>query len=492
MTLLNRFLLLLLALLAGCAAAPPSLVRLPQVDAPVAAEQTAPEASIMQVAYEEPMLAEQVKSQSQNQIGGLQRSGNSEPPSGFGTYSQAAEEICCPQPVRIYDAGLTIEVLEQLALANNPVVGRAAARVRALRGKCWQVGLKPNPTIGYVAGEMGNNGTAGQQGGFVGQKFITAGKLQKNRAVVCAEIETAEQVLAATRLRVRTDLRLSYYRALVAQQRVELTTSLVEATGEAVKASEELIAAQEIPRAALLQTEMEQQNAEIALRTAENQLDAAWQQMSAVAGEIELPRQPLTGDPAILPSDLSWDATLARLTTTSPEIAAAIAELSRSRRALNRACVEAVSDINAQLSVQYDDSTTDTIAGVQIGMPLPLWNRNQGGIRQAQAEVSVASQNIDRVALDLKRRLAVAYQQYSNAKTQVRTYSEQILPRSAETFELVRRGYAAGEVGYLELLTAQRTYAATNLKYLDALNTLWQNWTRIDGLLLDGSLTSSL
>ena len=100
---------------------------------------------------------------------------------------------------------------------------------------------------------------------------------------------------------------------------------------------------------------------------------------------------------------------------------------------------------------------------MQVGIPLPWWNRNQGGIRQAQAEVSVASQNIQRVALDLKSRLPVAYQDYSNAKAQVETYSTEILPRAAETYDLVRRGYAAGAVGYLDLLTAQRTYAATNL-----------------------------
>ena len=466
MTLFSRSYFWLPALLAGCAAAPASLVRLPEVSAPSTTEPSASVSEVIQIAYEEPVPAVPA--------------------------DEMAEELCCPQSVQVYEGGLTGDTLEQLALANNPVVGQQAARVRALRGKFVQVGLKPNPTIGYVAGEVGNAGSAGQQGGFAGQTFITAGKLEKNRALVAAEIETAEQQLTATRLRVRTDIRVSYYRALVAQQRVELATSLVEATGEAVKASEELIAAQEIPRAALLQTEVEQQNAEIALRMAENQLDAAWQQMTAVAGEIELARQPLAGDPTLLPSELSWEETLDRLTTTSPEIAAAMTELSRSRRSLNRACVEAIPDIKTQVTVQYDDSTNNTIAGVQVGVPLPLWNRNQGGIRQAQAEVSVAAQNIDRVALDLKRRLAIAFQDYSTAKTQVETYSSQILPRAAETFDLVRRGYTAGEVGYLELLTAQRTYAVTNLKYLDALELLWRSWTQIDGLLLDESLADRL
>jgi cobalt-zinc-cadmium efflux system outer membrane protein len=463
MTLFQISHLWLLAVLAGCAAAPPTLVKLPAVSATDGPEEVAAPENVVLTAFEVPEFVEPAAEQS----------------AGFLFEETPAE-------------GLTLAALEQLALANNPVVGQAAARVRALRGKCLQVGLKPNPTVGYLAGEIGDDGAAGQQGGFVGQQFISAGKLEKNRAVVRAEIERAEQELVAAEQRVRTDIRLSYYRALVAQQRVELATTLVEATGEAVSASEDLLAAEEIPRAALLQTQVEQQNALISLRTAQNELTAAWQQMSAVAGDGDLPPQPLVGNPTLLPNDLDWQESLSRLTTTSPEIAAAMAELSRSRRALNRACVQAVPDVNTQMSVQYDDATNDTIAGVQVGVPLPLWDRHQGGIRQAQAEITVASQNIDRVALDLKRRLVIAFQEYSNAKTQVETYAVEILPRAEQTFDLVRRGYAAGEVGYLELLTAQRTYAQTNLTYLDALDSLWRSWTRIDGMLLDESLATPL
>ena len=65
-----------------------------------------------------------------------------------------------------------------------------------------------------------------------------------------------------------------------------------------------------------------------------------------------------------------------------------------------------------------------------------------------------------------------------------------ILPRAQQTFDLVRHGYSQGEVGYLDLLTAQRTYAQTNLAYLDALNSLWQSLAKIDGLLLSDSLSA--
>jgi len=152
--------------------------------------------------------------------------------------------------------------------------------------------------------------------------------------------------------------------------------------------------------------------------------------------------------------------------------------------------VEAVPDINTRVSVQQVDGTDDTITGVQVGIPLPLWNRNQGGIRQAQAEVTAASQNIDRLALDLKRRLATTFRDYADAHAQAQIYSEEILPRSKKTFELVQQAYAIGEVGYLDLLAAQRTYSQTNLRYLDSLQSLWQNWAQIDGLLLSNSLSS--
>ena len=386
--------------------------------------------------------------------------------------------------------GLTVEAIEQLALANNPSLGQASARVRALRGKYVQVGLAPNPTAGYSASEVGQDGRAGQQGGYAGQEFITGGKLDKNRAIVAAEIDKAEQVLRATQRRVLTDVRSSYYRALVAQQRIETAKTLLEAMGEAVNASKKLLDSEEIPLAGLLQTEVEQQNAQIVHRMAENELSAAWQQLSAVVGDLDLPPQKLVGDPKALPSELDWDETLARITTLSPEMAAAMAELSRSRRALTRARVEPIPDVNTQFTVQYDNSTDYTIAGIQATIPLPIWNKNQGGIRQAQAEISVASQNIDRVALDLKNRLASTFLEYSNARTPADTYADEILLRAVRTFDLVARGYSLGELGYLDLLAAQKTYMQTNLAYLDSLNALWQSWTEIDGLLLTKSLST--
>lgn len=397
-----------------------------------------------------------------------------------GTYTQPVAEP------------LTLDVVEGLALANHPTVAQAQARIQALQGKWVQVGLAPNPTIGYLASEINSEGSAGQQGAFLGQDFITANKLQRNRAIACAEIRTAEQQLAIITRRVQTDVRTRFFNALLAQRRVELANELEDIASAGATTSKSLLDAAEIPLAGLLQSEMELQNALLLQQTSMNELDQAWRQLQTLAGGDWLPRGPLSGELRELPTMLNFDEQLEQLQQASPEVAAAMAEVSRSRRVLNRECVEAVPNVSTQVSVQYDDANNETLTGVQIGIPLPFWNRNQGAICKARAEVSQAIRNVDRVERDLQRRLADEFRQYANSRVRAETYATEILTRSERTLDLIRQGYAQGEVGYLDLLTAQRTFSQTNLAYLDALGDLWQSYLRIDGLLLEGSFEAEI
>ncbi|WP_442483370.1 TolC family protein [Aeoliella sp. SH292] len=421
----------------------------------------------------------------------LETSYNEDATSGDGlVHPQAlrAEVEVISSPLATPQGPLTIEALEATALANNPAISEAAAQVRALQGKWLQVGLPPNPTGGYTASEIGDSNTAGQQGGYMGQTFVTAHKLERNRAVVAAEVSRAEQELAATERRVRTDVRGAFYLAIVAQRRVELAERLLEIATDGVKASQALVDAEELSAVGLLQTEVRQQNSRVQLQTAHNAREQAWRKLSAVTGGPELDIQPLEGDVTTLPALLDWQSELARLQADSPEVAAAVAEVQRARRSLDRASVQAVPNVSTQASVQYDNSTDFTIAGVQVGMPLPIWNRNQGGIQQSRAQITAAERDVERVQRNLTNRLAVAFRQYADAHVTASKYAEDILPRSQQTLDLVGQAFEHGEVGYLDLLAAQQTYSQTNLDYLNALEQAWQSYVLIDGLLLDGSL----
>jgi outer membrane protein, heavy metal efflux system len=169
-------------------------------------------------------------------------------------------------------------------------------------------------------------------------------------------------------------------------------------------------------------------------------------------------------------------------------VAAAFAQVQRARWALQQACAEARPNFDVQVGVQYDNATQDPISMVQVAMPLPIFNRNQGGIREAQAEIVEANRNAERLHRELQQRLANVFERYQNARQQTQTYQKEILPRAKETLELVTKGYQAGEVQYLTMLTAQRTYFETTLAYLTALEQLWAAHVEIESLLLSGSL----
>jgi cobalt-zinc-cadmium efflux system outer membrane protein len=383
---------------------------------------------------------------------------------------------------------MTLAELEAIAERGNPTLAQAAARVEAARGRYVQAGLYPNPTAGYMGSEIGNEGRAGQQGGFIGQELVTAGKLQLNRAVVNQEIQQAQWAYHSQRFRVLTDVRRTFYEVLVAQQTMELTGQLVRIGEQGVKSTEQLLKAKEVARSDVLQAKIEADSARVLLERARNRYLAAWRNLAAVMGACDMPPRPVTGNVQDGVGQLTWEETLCRLWAQSPQLAGARAGVARAQAALSRECAGRVPNVDVQTSVQYDNATGSTIASVQLGAPVPVFNRNQGNIRRAQAELIAAQNDVKRAELELQQRLAAAFEQYTNARYQVEKYRKDILPNAKESLRLTTGGYQQGEFSYLALLTAQRTFFQTNLTYLEALRELRVAVATIEGNLLSDSL----
>ncbi len=383
---------------------------------------------------------------------------------------------------------LTLEQLVDMAMTTNPAVARAGARLGALRGMWIQVGLPPNPTLGYAGEDVGLEGSAGQQGGFVTQRFVRGRKLALNRAVVSQQIFEAEQRLAAVEQRAETDVRAGFYRVLIAQRQIDLARELLNISRQAVETSEALLRAREVSEVAVLQNSMQAKDAQILVRRAEIEYTAAWNHLAAIVGNPDMQSRPLSGDLEQPPDDLSRDDVLDRLLRQSPELAEAVAELSTRRMMFRRALAEVKTDVNVQVSVRQEAITDDVLTNVNVGVPIPIWDRNQGAVRQARAQIVEAERNIERLELQLRDRLIDEFKRYEGARYEVEMYSAEILPRARRSLDLVTRGYEQGEIGYLSQLAAQRLFFETNLSYMRAQRDLWDTRLRIEGLLLDDSL----
>lgn len=382
------------------------------------------------------------------------------------------------------DQVMTLAEAEAMALANHPAMREAEGLVRAARGEWLQVGLRPNPEIGYLGDEIGNDGHAGFQGGFVSQEFVTAGKLNLNRAVAIRQVSAAEQRLERTRRQIVTTVRMYYYESLAAERSVAFSHQLLQIGTQALQASELRLKALEGTQADVLQSQVESDSALLLVEEATNRRDAASRRLASVVGAsaTETPRLE-DAFAAKLPT-LDWETIRSKLLAENPELAALRTEVEAAKWAVQRESAGRVPNVTAMSGAQYDNASGYSVANVQVSLPLPMYNRNQGNIARACGRLTAAQAALDGRELALTQQLAAAMSQYITAGRRVAKYSESILPAARQSLDLVTQAYQQGELAYLDILATQRTYTEKNLDYLNNLEIAWKQWALIDGQLV--------
>jgi cobalt-zinc-cadmium efflux system outer membrane protein len=386
---------------------------------------------------------------------------------------------------------MTLPELEQLALQHNPSLARAGALVRAAQGDWVQTGLYPNPSIGLGEQQTGSRGIAEQDGISVQQEIVTGQKLKLNREVATREILWNRQQWEAQRQRVLTDVRTEFYNVAIGERQRQVTNELVEIAEKGVAAAEERNKGDELGRNDILEAKIELYHARVVAFRGVNRARMARQRLAAAVGLPELVEVDLNGDLAELLPELKFEDTYETIHARSPEIAAALAEIERTQWALKRAGVEKIPNVTASGLYNWRDNGVlggKPDGGFQFSLPLPIFDRNQGGVQRAAAELAAAQRTLRQLELSLRDRLADTFESYANARRQVEVYDNQLLPAAAEALELTRAAYLAGKTDYNDLLTSQRTNRNSNQEYLQALKDLRVSEMAIQGLLLSGSL----
>lgn len=434
-------------------------------------------APLVAAGAERPWLAPNAVSQNEHAVG----------PADRAVRAPSSEALARPDGERVAPE-FTLDALVNIAFQNNPTLAMAAARVNAARGMQVQAGLYPNPMIGYHGMEMGNEGTPGQQGGFVGQSIITGGKLKLDQAIAGRQVAESHCLFHAQEQRVLSDVRVRFYVALVTQDRLNVTRQLVRVGDDLTRATEQLVEGRQAAENDLLQAQIEADRIRIALDNTQNEYLEAWRRMSAVAGVPAMEPGTLIGDAREGLPQYDWAECCQLVLVGNPEVAAARQRVQRLRFAIARARKENIPNIDLLVGVRHVYPSDSDTASVEVGIPIPILNQNQGNITRAQYDMVMASKEVERLELDLQDRLATAYRRYQNASQQEERYRTSILPRAKRSLDLVTRGYEGGQVEYLMLLTTQRTFYQVNLAYLVALQDLRTSAAVIEGQLLSGSL----
>ncbi len=400
----------------------------------------------------------------------------------------AAVEITpasAPSPVSLPAGPLTLEQLLGLAYAQHPELAAAHARIEAARGRWIQAGLYPNPTVGWEADQLGDKGNgAGEQGPFVEQRLVTGGKLRLAQAAAAQGIAVADWQALTSYYEVVNRVRIAYYDVLLARREVQVNEELARIAEEAVEVAKKLLAATG-SRIDQLRAQIELDRTRFQLAAARQRERSAWQMLATAVGVPSLLPRAVEGTLDSPPPDYDLQAVLRTMLTRSSEIQESQAEVLKAQQELQRAFAEIVPDLQLKLRPFYAFPDEDGRLLVEAGVTLPLFNRNQGNIVAAQAEIARTAARVRQVELRLIERLTAADQRYQIARRQAETYKNEIMDKAEESLRAVRLSWEKNDpkFDYNSVLLAQRTLVEARLAYVQALGELWRAASEIAALL---------
>jgi outer membrane protein, heavy metal efflux system len=418
----------------------------------------------------------------------------------------APSNTAAPPPGGFASMGLAD--FERIAMQHNPTLKQAAAQFEAALSRSFQAGLYPNPTIGYVQDQIGSfseskptaSGFAVQGkpspgdnvGGFVQWQIVTAGKLRLSRAKFAEEANAARWQAIYQELRVINGVRIQFFEVLAAQRMIDIHREILRLDEESVRTMQEMVNIGQANEPELLQARVRERRERVALRNAENRYRGDWEELVSLVGTPEL--RPVPMDPRPLETEVApvvdFDGTLAHLLHNSPEIQAALSEIRRDQIMVRRERAEPIPNILVQAVTGYNYEFGVQTAGVQVGIPLPLTNRNQGTVREAMSDLSRDRAEYDRVALSLRQRLADAYTRYQNALGSVDDFRAGSLPMARRAYEMQLMSYQRRRTAWPHVLEARRMYFDLSQEYVESLLELRRAEVEIGGMLAVDGLSS--
>src|SRR5215471_15768702 len=390
---------------------------------------------------------------------------------------------------------MNLNDFEQLALANNPTLSQANAIVRRSAGQARQAGLLPNPMVGYVGEEIrGGSYGGGEHGAFV-QQTIPLGKLGLRRQVFEEQKREDEIGVSVQRCRVLSDVRQSFYAALAAQETVQLEAGLLSVATDAVQTAHQLANVGQADAPDVLQAEVEAEQAAADYTTSQRTFIEKFSNLAAEIGKPELPLGLLQGE-LENPPRIESEELEKRILEDSPEVKRAEQAVIRAEAKLKSASRERVPDLQLRAGLQQSNEPVNEITGkpvgllgfATVGVTLPVFNRNQGNVETARADLERARSEVTRLRLSLRQRVQPLIQTYLADRDRVDRYKNEMIPRATRAYQLYLGKYRQMGQAYPQVIVSQRTLFQIRVAYLQVLLSLWTSVIRLQNYALSGGL----
>ena len=377
-----------------------------------------------------------------------------------------AQGMTTPDTIR-----LTLAEAQQLSLQRNPAF-LADAEARAIaRGELRQAhALLPNPQLEIEAPGAATDGGFGRYEAALSQEIEWAG--QRGLRIDAAEggVRRATQLVRDAARLTLADASVAYYATVAAARRLDVVEEIFDSNQRLLAAVRTQVSEGEISalegslaeievaraRARVLSARREARSAELALKRAIGLGPSA-----AIELDDELPDVPP-------PPSLQPDSLVQLALERRPDLAArstAIAQLETSARLARR---EAIPNLEISSLIEREEASGETRFGIGVGLPFPVWNRNQGTAASVRAEAQQAGWSRAATELQIRTEVADAYQAYVTANEEADIFERDVLQPAQENQRLLEIAYREGKIDLPALLLLRNQLLDAELSYWDA------------------------
>lgn len=376
---------------------------------------------------------------------------------------------------------LTADEAVRMALADNRDLQAAIETIGIARGRLLQAGRLENPELeGAYADDFAFN-AEGERNASVGlaQRFPITSRLAREKDVAGRGVAIAE---AEVRDFVRTlvaEVQSAFYAVRALDERIAVNVELVESVRHVEQATARRLEAAEVSPAEVSLLRIERLRLEQEAQRLVREREVAAASLTRLLGRG-------APDEIVPVGELDPGAPTPRAAagegTDRPDLEAARRQIERAGADVDLARDEAWEDWSVGLGYEFDrqvvDGPTpiptqrDSFLTAGISVPIPLWNRQQGRIAAAHAELRRSTRAREGLLLRIEEEIRAADARVRTLRSSVDAYAQEILPEATRSRDLFERGYQQGLVGIAELLQAQRQYNESRALYLELLGDL--------------------
>ena len=375
----------------------------------------------------------------------------------------------------------------QKALQNNPSYVAALAHIDMADGERLQASLLPNPNAIL---EVENFAGDDEQEGFDGaeitlgieQTIEIGGKRQNRNDISNFSYRIAQEQAKSSALSVLAETEYAFVRAGIAQDRISLANkrlALADKTHTIVKKRVGAAKAADIQHT---KADIEKAAAEVEKRKAEKELAIAQNDLARLLGVVNAADIDIEMDMGELPN-LPDKQNLLDALDNSPQYKAQEFAKLQSRSALSLAQSESIPDPTFGLGVRRFNENDSTALVAGLSFPLPVLNRNQGGIKQAKANIIKVDAENYAAGLSLRQSAIQAWENFASSREETDNYQNRIIPSAQKAYSQADDGYSRGAFTFLDLLDAQRTLYEVQEAKLDSLLSVYEAKAQTDFLM---------